>query len=92
MQTLFLVCDKCRFELEVEPLETSGYRSISCKNCNAELVFQNSELKACEVSYRKVDRGTSDHEAARLRALAREPFFKSEGRYLTREEARKRSV
>ncbi len=49
MKTLFLVCDKCDFEVEVEPLETFGYRSISCKNCGAELVFQNSELKTREV-------------------------------------------
>jgi hypothetical protein len=45
MKTLILVCDRCQAEVEVEPLETFGYRSISCKNCDAELVFQNSELK-----------------------------------------------
>jgi hypothetical protein len=53
MQTLFLVCDRCHFEIEVEPLETFGYRgSISCKNCGAELVFQNSELKARDAADR----------------------------------------
>jgi hypothetical protein len=50
MQTLFLICDKCHFEVEVEPLETFGYRSISCKNCDAELVFQNAELKERDVA------------------------------------------
>ncbi len=41
----YLVCDRCKAEVEVWPLETQQYRSISCKNCDAELVFQNSELK-----------------------------------------------
>ena len=50
MQKLFLVCDKCHFEVEVEPLKTFEYRSISCKHCDAELVFQNSELKARDVA------------------------------------------
>jgi len=50
MKTLFLVCDKCRAEVEVEPLETFGYRSISCKECSAELVFQNSELHVHDVA------------------------------------------
>jgi hypothetical protein len=33
-----------------------------------------------------------NYEAAKARALARKPFLKSDGRYLTREEARERSV
>ncbi len=34
----------------------------------------------------------ANYEAAKRRALAREPFLKSEGRYLTREEVHERSV
>ncbi len=48
MKTLFLVCDRCHAEVDVEPTETVGYRSVSCKNCDAELVFQNGELKTRE--------------------------------------------
>lgn len=41
----YLVCDRCKAEVEVWPLETQQYRSVSCTNCGAELVFHNSELK-----------------------------------------------
>jgi hypothetical protein len=34
----------------------------------------------------------ANYEAAKRRALARKPFLKSEGRYLTREEAHDRSI
>ena len=45
MSELFLTCDKCHAHVPVEPLETFGYRSVSCKECGAELVFLNAELK-----------------------------------------------
>ncbi len=50
MKTLYLPCDRCAAQVEVEPLETQQYRSVSCKNCGAELVFQNAELKIKESS------------------------------------------
>jgi hypothetical protein len=35
---------------------------------------------------------TANYEAAKVRALARKPFLKTEGRYATREETHERSV
>ncbi len=45
MSELFLKCDKCHANVLVEPSETLGYRSVSCQECGAELVFLNAELK-----------------------------------------------
>jgi hypothetical protein len=48
MKTLFLPCDKCGAEVEVEPLQTTQVRNITCSNCTGSLTFQNSELKVKE--------------------------------------------
>ena len=42
---LFLQCDRCQEQVEVQPLETNQYRLVSCPNCGAELPFLNAELK-----------------------------------------------
>jgi DNA-directed RNA polymerase subunit RPC12/RpoP len=43
--TYFINCDRCGSEVRVSPLETHQHRAQTCKNCGAELVFANSELK-----------------------------------------------
>lgn len=48
MKILFLPCDSCGAEVEVEPLETTQLRNITCHKCTASLTFQNSELKVKE--------------------------------------------
>jgi hypothetical protein len=48
MKILFLPCDVCGAEVEVEPLQTNHLRNITCPNCTAALTFQNSELKVKE--------------------------------------------
>src|SRR5580700_519356 len=48
MKILFLPCDSCGGEVEVEPLETTQLRNVTCHNCTASLALQNSELKVKE--------------------------------------------
>jgi hypothetical protein len=48
----YFVCENkdCNYQIEVAPLETSGYRAISCPRCYKDYSVLNSELKVKEVS------------------------------------------
>lgn len=50
MKIVFWQCEKCGAEIIVEPMETPGYRHISCKQCGAEFAVLNSELRVKESS------------------------------------------
>ena len=41
---LYFINCRCGSEVRISPLETQQYRTRTCQNCGAELVFANSEL------------------------------------------------
>jgi hypothetical protein len=45
MKMLFLRCDVCGANVQVEPLHTTQLRNITGHKCMASLTFQNSEFK-----------------------------------------------
>jgi hypothetical protein len=66
MSKLFVNCDKCYGDVEVEQLKTFGCGQASCDDCGAELPFTNSELKTHRTAQlRKVEHpsGKSFHWA-----------------------------
>jgi hypothetical protein len=48
MKIPFWFCEKCGTEIDVEPIETSQYRGITCESCGAVFSVLNSELRIKE--------------------------------------------